>query len=108
MEMRSNRVELTADDVLREIMKIAFVDIGRAFDENGNLLNIADIPVDVRKAIAGVDVYDEFSGSGEDRERIGQTKKVKFWDKNKSMEMLAKHLKLLTNVMDIFAEAARA
>ena len=37
---------------------------------------------------------------GKDRVLIGYTKKVKFWDKNRALENLAKHFKLLTDKIE--------
>jgi phage terminase small subunit len=91
---QADRLDLKADDVLRELLRLARVDIGEAFDDDGKLKAIKDIPVDVRRAIAGVEVDELFEGHGEDREQVGFTRKVKFWDKTKALELLGKHLKL--------------
>jgi phage terminase small subunit len=53
---------------------------------------MSDIPEDARRAIAGIEIVEEFEGSGKDREQIGYTKKIKFWDKPKALENLGKHL----------------
>ena len=58
------------------------------------MLPIKDIPKAVRKAISGVEVEELFEGKGEDRVHVGTLRKVKFWDKVKSWELLGKHLKL--------------
>jgi phage terminase small subunit len=100
MQERSKRVEITADTVLRELLKLAMVDIGEAFNEDGGLKPIHDMPADVRRAIAGVDVFAEFEGRGEEREQVGTTKKIRFWDKTKALEMLGRHLKLFTDKLE--------
>jgi phage terminase small subunit len=100
MKARADRVEVTADTVLRELLQIATVDLAEAFDENGRLKPLHEIPLSVRKAIAGVEVYEEFAGRGEDREQIGETKKVRFWDKNKALEMLGRHLRLFADRLE--------
>lgn len=94
---RSERVEITADKVLRELYSIAMSDIGEAFNEDGSLKDIHDIPVHLRKAMSAVKVDELFDGFGKDKKKIGYTKEIKFWDKNKSLENLAKHLKLFTS-----------
>lgn len=91
---QEKRTEITADTVLRELLTIARADIAQAFNEDGSLKPIRDIPEDVRRAISGVEVYQEYAGRGESREAIGETKKVRFWDKNKALELLGKHLRL--------------
>jgi phage terminase small subunit len=97
---REERTEITADRVLKEMARLAFADIGQAFDENGGLLPIHKMPEDVRRAVASVETDELADGSGAERAVVGQTRKVKTWDKPRVLEMLAKHLGL-------FEEAAR-
>lgn len=91
---RAERVEVSQDEVLRELLRIARTDIGEAFDVNGNLRPLHDIPVDVRRAISSVEVDELWEGRGEDRDQVGVTRKLKFWDKTKALELLGKHLAL--------------
>lgn len=95
---RAERVEVTADLVLAELLKIARVDLSQMYTERGELKNIHDIPEDVRRAIAGIEVDELWEGRGRDAQQIGLTKKVKLWDKPRALELLGKHLKLFTEV----------
>ena len=70
MAERVDRVEVKADTILRELLRIGLSDIGKAFNENGKLLPIHEIPEDTRRVIVGFDVYEEYAGVGEDRESI--------------------------------------
>jgi phage terminase small subunit len=97
MNERSERVEITADKVLRELYHIAMSDIGEAFNEDGSIKKIHDIPLHLRKAMSAVKVDELFDGFGKDKKNVGYTKEIRFWDKNKSLENLAKHLKLFTS-----------
>ena len=36
-------------------------------------------------------------GTGRDREKVGVTRKVKFWDKPRALELLGKYLKMFTD-----------
>lgn len=104
MKSREEKVVLKADDVLRELLTIAKVDIRRAFDADGNLLPVKDLPEDVARAIGGIEIDEIFDGNGKLRVRIGQTKKIKFWDKNKALESLGRHLKLFTDNVQLGGE----
>lgn len=94
------RTGIDADTVLFELLRIARSDLGGAFDDNGNLLPIREIPEDVRRAMAGVETFEEFDGQGAQRVKVGETRKVKFWDKTRALELLAKHLGLLVDKVD--------
>lgn len=100
MQRRSQRVEVKADDVLRELMRLAFVDLGKAYREDGTLLPIHEIPEDVRRAMAGLEVDEIWEGFGEDRRQVGVTRKVKFIDKARALELLGKNLKLFTDKVE--------
>ena len=93
-DRRSQKLEISANTVLTELLRIATCDIAAAFDADGNLKPIHEIPEDVRKVIGSVETLEEFAGRGEGRQRIGFTKKLKLWDKNKALDMLARHLGL--------------
>lgn len=100
MGKRSERTEITADVVLKELLLLAKVDLAQAYDEKGNLKPIHEIPEDVRRAIAGIKVYEEFEGYGKDRVKVGEVREVKFWDKTRTLELLGKHLKLFTDKVE--------
>lgn len=97
VEERSKRVEITQDMVLRELAMIAFVDIRQAFDANGNLLPIKDLPENIARAVAGIDIrkLKTFNGGDEDGSRKEEwTHNLKLIDKKGGLELLGKHLKM--------------
>jgi phage terminase small subunit len=96
LQKRNEKLELKTDDVLRELLRIATVDVSKIYGPDGLLLPIHEMPEDVRRAIAGVDVLSHGDG-----ETVWTTKKVRFWDKTKALELLAKVLKLLTENVNV-------
>ena len=86
------RTEVTQDMVIKELAKIAFLDIRKLYTENGQLKNVADIDSDTAGAISSLETLEEYEGYGDDREKIGDTQKVKLLDKTKALELLGKHL----------------
>ncbi len=83
------KLDLSAERVMLELVRLAQVDTSRAFDANGKLLPIHSIPEDVRRAISGFDV-------GEDGLR-----KVRFWSKDNALGLLAKHHGLLREILEV-------
>lgn len=86
------RTEVTQDMVIKELAKIAFLDIRKLYTENGQLKNVADIDSDTAGAISSLETLEEYEGYGDDRKKIGDTQKVKLLDKTKALELLGKHL----------------
>ncbi|NNC01881.1 terminase small subunit [Corallococcus exiguus] len=94
---RAERVEVKADDVLRELLLIARTDIGDAFSPTGALLPLKEMPAHLRRAISSIEV-EQLTVEGT---AIGTVAKLKFWDKTKSLELLAKHLGLLKEKVEV-------
>jgi hypothetical protein len=83
--------------VTQEVAGLMDADLAEAFDENGCLKSIHDIPLAVRKAIASIEVDELWEGHGKDRRQIGVTRKIKLWDKVKGIELMARKNKMLTD-----------
>lgn len=106
LDARSARTLITADKILFEMWQIADYDPQDAYEPNGDLKALSDMPVQVRKAIAGLEVeamYEmDYSEKGNPKKvEVGLLKKVKFWSKDRAQENLAKHLKLLSERFEI-------
>lgn len=101
MDKRSDSIEITAAKVLKRIDAIADFDIGKLYDKNGRLLPVHEMPEEARRVVASIDVFEEFEGVGRERVQIGETKKVKLYDKLKANELLGRHLKLFTDRVDV-------
>ncbi len=92
---------VTQQRIIEELAKIAFADIRKAYDKNGNLRPIQDLDDDTAGAIIGVESFEEYEGRGDDREYIGDTKKVKMADKIRAAELLGKHLGMFKEKIEI-------
>lgn len=89
---RLEAMELTKERVNREIARIAFFDPRKMFDDKGNPKAVTDLDDDTAAAVAGLDILEQFEGSGEDRVFIGYVKKYKIADKNSALDKAAKIL----------------
>ena len=95
------RTEVTQDMVIKELAKIAFLDIRKLYTKNGQLKNIADIDSDTAGAISSLETLEEYEGYRDDREKIGDTQKVKLLDKTKALELLGRHLGIFNDKIDV-------
>ena len=95
------RTEVTQDMVIKELAKIAFLDIRKLYTDNGQLKNVADLDSDTAGAISSLETLEEYDGYGDDREKIGDTQKVKLLDKTKALELLGRHLGIFNDKLDV-------
>ncbi len=100
MDKRAANVEITAEEVLGEIKKLALSDIRDIFDENGRLLPVHMLPDHVAKSVSSIEVVTTRI-PGSDPVEVEHTSKIRFWDKRGSLELLGKHLKLFTERVEL-------
>lgn len=102
-EARSKRVQIDADTILSDLGTISSSDIRKLYDENNALLPPREWPDDVAMAIKEVETIEvkEFDRDTKRMVTIGEIKKVKFWDKIKTRELLGRHKKLFTDKIDL-------
>lgn len=62
------------------------------FNPDGTLMRIDEMPDAKAAAIAQLEIVEYFEGEGKEKMQVGFTKKIKFWDKSKSIDQLAKFL----------------
>ena len=96
----SSRMEWTKARICSELKAIGLVDIRGAYDDNGNLKDIKDLPPEIARVIAGIDVTEEFQTVDGQPEKIGNTKKLKLWDKLRALELLGKNLSMFKETVD--------
>lgn len=86
-----DQAELSAGRILQELSRIAISDIRGAFDAAGNLIQVNSLSDAIAPAVAAVEVVTRSIGEGE----VEYVHKIKFWDKLKALELLAKRLGLV-------------
>lgn len=98
MKARSARTEVTADRVLAEFAKLAFLDPRRFYDANGGLIPVPLLPDDVAAALSSMEITVERS-QGEDGPTYADVKKIKFADKKGALDSCARHLGMFNDKM---------
>lgn len=84
--------EITAERVLDEIAKMAYLDPRKLFTLDGQLVPVHLLGDDTAASVAGVDVVERRDGS--------LLKKIKIADKRGSLELLGRYLKLFTDKVE--------
>lgn len=93
-EGRNAKLELDANLIILELLRMLTSDPLNYVDEKGAVKQLADMPVDARRAIREFSV--DMIGSG-----VVQRTTVKFWNKEKAAELLGKHLTLFKDVLTV-------
>lgn len=88
---REQRTAVTADRVLLEAARLALFDPRKLFDDDGSPKGIHELDDDTAAAVAGIEVLEQFEGSGKERVFVGYLKKYRIADKNAALEKLFKH-----------------
>lgn len=89
-DMHLKKHEVTVDRIVAELEKLAFLDVRKLFNDDGNLRPLSELDNHTAAAIVSLEVEELFEGKGEDREHIGRTRKIKIADKKGSLDSLAR------------------
>jgi phage terminase small subunit len=106
MKAREQRTHITADKVLQELARIAFFDLRKLYRKDGTMKAIHELDDDAAAVLAGVDVTEEFTGRGEERELSGYTKKARVFDKGAALTLAMRHLGMLTDKTEVTAKVS--
>lgn len=88
-EKRSRRVELTADDVLRELALLAISDVTHyEVDGVGNLTVKDGVPREALRAVSSI----KWRSSTDQEGNTHVDTEIKLWNKPKALELTGKHL----------------
>ena len=91
MAERQARTEITADMVIRELAKIAFLDPRKFFRRDGSLVPVHELDDDAAAGLTGLDVTINVGEDGVET----RTAKIKLADKRAALVDLGKHLGLI-------------
>lgn len=94
---QSERTEITADRVLQAMAEVAFGDIRGMFNDDGSLKRPHEWDDETAAAVAGMDVVTVSAGEG----MVEHVAKIKRTDRLRAMEMLARHLSLFNDKLDV-------
>jgi phage terminase small subunit len=83
-----SRAIITKERVLEEYAKIGFFDLRTIYNENNSLKNIKDLDDVAGAAIAGIKVFEEFEGTGDERYHIGNTVEIKLNSKLSALDSI--------------------
>ncbi len=87
-----DRKEWFVERLLMEMKTIAVSDLRQLFNDDGSLKPPSEWSEEASQFISSIEINELFEGTGKERELIGHTKKIKLWDKSKSIDQLGKHL----------------
>ncbi len=85
---RSARTQVSQDLVIEEYARLAFLDPRKFFNADGSLKHITKLDDDSAAALASM----EINLVRVDQNTESSTAKIKFWDKSRNLNDLAKHL----------------
>ena len=101
------KIELSVERVLDELMAIGFSNLADVISEDEKLLPIHKWPLRAQRAIGSLEVAREVitqrdQGTNDVSVIVqDQIIKVKSWDKPRALEMLARNLKMLTDKLEV-------
>lgn len=96
---RMHAAGVTAERTKREIARVAYADVRKIFNEDGQLLPIHEIDDDTAAAITSITVQKKNIGTVRIPEYV-DTIKIKFASKMDALGLLAKHFKLVNDEGD--------
>lgn len=103
MKKRQERTEITQDSVLLQLSRLMSFDIRSLYNADGGMKAPHELDDAAATVLVGVDVTEEFAGSGEDRVQIGFTKKAKIPDRVAALALAMRHLGMLNDKLELNA-----
>lgn len=99
------RKEFAKDLIIAELVAFTTADVTEAFDGEGNMLMLRDMPERLRKLVAGVKFKELFEKQGERgskaRVHVGNIIEIKFIDKPRAIELFMRNLAMLVDKHEV-------
>lgn len=89
-DIYAKKNEMTIEKVLKMMAEWMEFDPLQLVDENDCVKSMKDLAPEVRKSLASIEVVEMWSGSGENKHKTGELKKIKFIDKRATADMFMK------------------
>ena len=99
---RLERNDVTAERVLQELARVAFLDVRKLLNDDGTMKPLSELDDDTAATIAGIELSEIRDGEGTP---IGVLKKIKIADKLVALDKLARNLGLLQDKLKISGDA---
>lgn len=100
-EAKLARQEWLFERVLSEYKAVSTFSMDMIFTDQGGLRPISEWPESARAAVASIESQEVFEEIDGEKVPVGEVKKVKLWDKTKTLQDIGKHLKMFAEVVDI-------
>lgn len=88
--------QVSAKQVIEELARIAFFDVGLLYNEDGTLKEMAQLDSNITRAIHST--KQRIEKQGQDKEDWAEIKEIRTHDKLKALELLGKTIALFTDV----------
>ena len=95
------KLDVTVERITLELARLAYYDPGEYWNEDGSAKEFHELNEDARRAIAGFEMAELFTGTGDKRNLAGYVKKFKLADKGLNLERLGRHLQMFPTKVDI-------
>ena len=100
-EIADKAAEVDVARIAREMVRVGFFDPRDMFDEEGRPLPIHELPEDVARVIAGLDVEALYARVDGAKTQVGNVRKYKIANKLQALELLAKWKKMLIDRAEV-------
>lgn len=99
---RMQSMELSQERVLREVARLAFSDIRKAYNTDGSMKLPHELDDDTAAAISGIETLTTCAGGGGEEAALSLiTKKMKLYDKGTALTLAMRHHGLLKDNVNV-------